>query len=178
MRLWLTHYQVLAIAQHARCEHPREACGLIAGNAERAVQIIPVPNVAVDPEHCFEMDRAAFERAVSDIQCAGLRLIAIYHSHPNAEPLPSPADVACAAYSGAVYLIVGLRGLDVSLAAWRFHGRCVERADLYIGNNPPPLSSTPLTSAGKAAVVVAAVTAFIFFIALALTLLPPAPPVP
>ncbi len=178
MTLWLTHDQARAIAQHARRERPNEACGLVAGAAERAAQVIPVPNTAADPQRCFEMDSVLFARAVRDIQRAGLRLIAIYHSHPNTDPVPSPADIACAAYPNTVYLIVSLRGPDASFAAWRFHGSHVEKVDLHIGNSPPPPLPEPLTSAGRVAVTVAALTAVVFFIVLALTLLPPAPPLP
>lgn len=178
MTLWLTHDQARAIAQHARREHPNEVCGLVAGTDERAVQIISVPNAAADPRRCFEMDSVLFERAMRDIQCAGLRLVAIYHSHPDTDPVPSPADIVCAAYPDTIYLIVSLRGPDASFAAWRFHGRRVEKVDLHVGHSPPPPMPEPLTAAGKAAVAVAAATAVIFFVVLALTLLPPAPPLP
>lgn len=176
--LWLTYDHAQAIARHAQEESPREACGLIVGVSARADHTIPIPNVAADPLHNYEMDSAAFMLAMAEVQRARLQLIGIYHSHPHSEPLPSPTDIACASYPDTPYVIVSLYGSHPCFAAWNIRGHRVERADLHIGINSPPPAPTNLSSAGKTAIVISIAVAFIFLIVLSLALLPPAPPIP
>ena len=47
-----------------------------------------------------------------DFEDAGLKLAAIYHSHPRGPETPSPTDIACAIYPDSVYLIVSLATPD------------------------------------------------------------------
>ncbi len=178
MILWLTHDQARAVAAHARGAAPHEACGLIAGAGGRAVRVIPIPNAAADPRRQYDMEPAAFVRAMFAIQRDRLQLIGIYHSHPHTDPVPSPADIDRAAYPDAAHLIVSLRAQQPQFAAWRIHSRRVERVDLHIGAAPPPPTPAPLSPAGRVAAATAAAIAFVFLIVLALSLLPPAPPLP
>lgn len=178
MTLWLTHDQARAVADHARSAAPQEACGLIAGTGERAVRVIPIPNAAADPLHRYDMEPAAFVRAMFDIQRERLQLIGIYHSHPHSDPVPSPVDIDRAAYPDVAYLIVSLRARQPQFAAWRIQRRRVERIDLCVGAAPPAPAAAPLSPAGRAAVLTAVVVASVFLLVLALALLPPAPPLP
>jgi len=94
---------------HAREARPAECCGLVGGRGRDAQTIYRLRNVARDtlvayeaaPEGLFAAQRLMRER--------GEKLLAIYHSHPNAaEPVPSETDVRLAFYPAAVYLIIGL----------------------------------------------------------------------
>ncbi len=179
MTLWLTHDQARAVADHARRAAPQEACGLIAGVGGRAARIIPIPNAAADPLRRYDMEPAALVRAMFDIQRERLQLIGIYHSHPHSDPVPSSVDIDRAAYPDAAYLIVSLRAPQPQFAAWRIQRRRVERVDLCVGAAPPDAdAAAPLSSAGRAAVLMAVAVAFVFLIVLSLALLPPAPPLP
>ena len=74
---------ILGAAQiHARAEYPREACGLVVGDA-----YWPCENVAADPFDDFEISPAAYLAADATGDLA-----ALIHSHPNGPNEPSGAD--------------------------------------------------------------------------------------
>jgi proteasome lid subunit RPN8/RPN11 len=90
-----------AAEAHAAQEYPREACGLII-SVKGKERYYPCRNVAESAMEHFTIapeDYAAAED-IGDI-------VAVVHSHPNANPAPSEADkVACEA-SGVPWHIVG-----------------------------------------------------------------------
>jgi proteasome lid subunit RPN8/RPN11 len=81
-----------------------EACGLVAGEGKTSAAVIPLANdlhsrlrYRLDPHEQFE----AFKK----IDENGWVLLAIYHSHLESYPRPSPTDVAEATYPETIYLI-------------------------------------------------------------------------
>jgi proteasome lid subunit RPN8/RPN11 len=174
--LWLTEEQAKQIAHHARDEAPLEACGLIAGEGIRARKVIPVENIASEPQTRFIMDPAALSKHLPALEIAGLRLLGFYHSHPNGEPIPSPTDLREVTYPDVAHVIVGLKHRKPRLAAWSVrHGR-VGRVELHIGDHPPELKQDPpLSRAQQAAIIITALIAFSIVVVVSLHLLPPAP---
>jgi len=69
-----------AIAEHARAEYPKEACGLVVDGV-----YVPLPNVAFDP-------RDAFAMRAEELLRPGVQ--AVVHSHPDGVPWPSADDMA------------------------------------------------------------------------------------
>jgi proteasome lid subunit RPN8/RPN11 len=173
--LWLTPEQARQIGAHALAEAPREVCGLIGGSGGQARHIIAAPNVATEPETRYEIAPAVLVAGVMQFQAAGLDLIGLYHSHPHGPPAPSRTDLALATYPDAVYLIVGLRTGEPELAAWRLAGGRAERLPLHVGTEPPPPDSGPLSHSQKVAILLSAILAVAAFLAISLSLLPPAP---
>ncbi len=176
--LWLSRKQVGAIIAHARQDAPHEACGIIAGRDNRAAKVIPVDNVAANPQTTYVMDPVALAYHLPQIDRYGLTLIGLYHSHPAGDPIPSQTDIRKATYQRTPYVIVGLKGQQPELAAWTFNGPRVQHVELHIGDNPPPHVDEPLSKAQHIAIGISAVIAFFALITIALSLLPPAPPVP
>jgi proteasome lid subunit RPN8/RPN11 len=78
---------IYAIREHAARVYPEECCGLVivARGRERYV---PCSNAAEDPMRHFRIPEAEFFAAESQGQ-----VIALVHSHPDALPLPSQADL-------------------------------------------------------------------------------------
>jgi desampylase len=173
--MYLTHQQAALLMQQALDAVPHEICGLLAGDNGIVERILPVANVAADPLKFFEMDHAGLVRAMFAIERAGLSLIGIYHSHPQGDPIPSPADIAQARYPDVAHVIIGVK--QNSLAAWRINRASVQVEPLHIGVKPHE-SQRGLSSAQKTAVVVSAILAFLLAIGISLMLLPPAPPLP
>lgn len=88
--------------------YPLEGCGLLAGKAGRASRLYPVANILASP-YRYEMDPRQQLLALTELEAAGLELLAIYHSHPQGPEHPSATDVARAYYPEAVQIIVSLR---------------------------------------------------------------------
>ncbi len=180
MHLWLTSQQAAQLVRHARAQAPQEACGIIGGRDGRAIEIIPIENVAPVPTTHYQLHPAQQANAMARLHTNGLHVTALYHSHPNTPPIPSQTDVRSAAYPDSVYLIIGLEHNHADLAAWQIRYGEVTRVPLYIGDDPPAAhnDTVNLSPFQRVAVVIAAVLAMLFVIAYSIYLLPPAPPIP
>ena len=95
------------VISHARAAAPAECCGVLLGRAGELVESVRARNLSddpsrflIDPKDHFDARRRASSR--------GLDVVGFYHSHPHSAPLPSPTDVAEAAYPDHLCLIVGL----------------------------------------------------------------------
>ena len=83
---------------------PIEACGLLAGKNGEVTKVYPIANALASPVR-FRMAPDEQLHAFMDIDAQSLDLLAIYHSHPNGPPQPSPTDLDEFAYPGVLYLI-------------------------------------------------------------------------
>ncbi|GAB4510498.1 MAG: hypothetical protein OHK0046_07460 [Anaerolineae bacterium] len=168
-QLCLTSSQLDTVIQHCLHTAPEEACGLLLGSDARVRDVLPMANIAQDPEHHYRI-------ADEDIARHYPKLIGIYHSHPASEPLPSPTDVREAWSGGTVYLIVGLRGTHPAYSAWWFeHGRA-RPVHIHVDDCPP--AEADISPVQKWVMLISAIMALIFLVVLSLYLLPPAPPIP
>jgi proteasome lid subunit RPN8/RPN11 len=174
MRLWLTHDQVRQLVELASAGAPHEVCGLLVGNADRITRIISLPNAAADPQHHYHMDDQALTQAFFQMQRDALKLHAFYHSHPRGQPIPSQTDKQQATYPDTPYLIIGLHP-QPQLSAWLLCAHTATPVEVHVGDDRPAALPPPLTVVEKRAIILAALIAFLFVIALSLTLLPPAP---
>jgi proteasome lid subunit RPN8/RPN11 len=118
--------QVAAIIAHARKTSPSECCGLIGGEENgNARSIYALRNIAPSPQTAYEAAPEELFAAQRQMRERGEQLVAIYHSHPRSvEPFPSETDVRLAYYPAAVYLIIGLGGVEPSLRAF-----CISERD-------------------------------------------------
>jgi len=123
--LTLRSHQLNQIVAHAREVSPHECCGLIGGiDGNRAQTIYRLRNIASDTLVSYEAEPEELFAAQRQMRERGEQLLAIYHSHPrSAEPAPSATDVQLAYYPSAVYLIVGLGGVEPVLRAFRISER-------------------------------------------------------
>jgi proteasome lid subunit RPN8/RPN11 len=177
-RLWLTPALAQQIAQHGLEAYPREACGLIGGNGERGLSVMPVANSSPHPEHTFVMDGPGFVHAMRAMSQRGEDMIGIYHTHPHGDPIPSPVDIREAHYPDTIYVVVGLKNRQARLGAWHIRAGQVDLVELIVGDQPPPPPIKPISRTQVVAMVLGMILAFIFVLGLALALLPPAPPIP
>jgi proteasome lid subunit RPN8/RPN11 len=109
---------------HAAEDAPNECCGLIVlrdGVAERYVR--GVNKLASPYRYELEIDPALWF-----LEDEGLEL-AVFHSHPETEPIPSRTDRELAGlWSGRPFLIYGLKLTE--LRAWRIARDDVEEIEL------------------------------------------------
>jgi proteasome lid subunit RPN8/RPN11 len=93
--------------EHARQGFPNEACGIIAAQHGRAVEIYPMANADRSPK-TYRMDPQEQLRVTMEIEDREWEIGAIFHSHPHTRAYPSVTDVRLAFYPDALYIIVSL----------------------------------------------------------------------
>ncbi|HSD84480.1 MAG TPA: M67 family metallopeptidase, partial [Anaerolineae bacterium] len=82
-----------------------EMCGLLAGRDGVVDRVWPVPNALHSPV-AYRMDGSEFSEAM--IGC-DFEPLGIFHSHPAGPPVPSPTDIAEAAYPDSIYVVISLQ---------------------------------------------------------------------
>jgi proteasome lid subunit RPN8/RPN11 len=99
-----------AIVEHARRDHPDEACGVVAGPAgsDRPTRFIPMLNAARSPTF-YEFDSADLLHLYKEMDQRDEEPVVVYHSHTATEAYPSRTDVALAQEPGAHYVLVSTR---------------------------------------------------------------------
>jgi proteasome lid subunit RPN8/RPN11 len=122
---------------HAFSELPNECCGLLAapdgcsgGAAEegcvkkdnelpvvRAIRLYKLVNALASPVEFLSEPRSMLD-AVRDMHPRGIDIVAIYHSHPTSEPVPSPKDLDRNYSPDVMNLIISLKGDRPVVWAW------------------------------------------------------------
>jgi proteasome lid subunit RPN8/RPN11 len=134
-RLQVPESVLAAMIAQALVEQPNECCGLLAGVLERTkeattpigrvVTCLPLVNALASPTRYCSDARSSLD-ADKAMRTEGLQLLAIYHSHPTTEPIPSRTDLADNPYEDdVVHLIISLATTPPLVRAWRL------RADSY-----------------------------------------------
>lgn len=97
-----------------------EVCGLLGGRRKGTnayvEQVIPIANIAANPQNQFWMEPQQQIQAMYTLAQAGLEVVGIYHSHPQGPLYPSETDINECAYLNVVYLI----WWGVTVTAWIF----------------------------------------------------------
>lgn len=128
-----------AVLTHARAELPNECCGLLAGVIEggvaRVTRHFAIRNDLASPTEYATNPRDMLD-ALKASRAAETEVLAIYHSHPASEPVPSRKDVERNHWGeSAVHLIVGLAGREPDLRAWRLLPNGYRSFDFAVGHN-------------------------------------------
>ena len=97
--------------EQARAEAPVEACGILAGSDGKVEKLYTMRNADQSPYHCMMEPKEQFA-VVKDIRAAGLKMLALYHSHPETPARPSEEDIRLALTPDVVYVIISLRNPD------------------------------------------------------------------
>ena len=104
------------IAQ-ARAELPNECCGLLAGRQSGIERCFPLVNEAASPVEYLSEPRSMFD-AMRAIDRAGLDILAVYHSHPTSEPVPSKKDRERNYAPEVANFIISLASEPPSIRCW------------------------------------------------------------
>jgi proteasome lid subunit RPN8/RPN11 len=116
----LQRAQVDEMYAHAREAQPEECCGLVGGAGASARSVYRMRNVARDALVSYEAAPEDLFDAQRLMRVRGEQLLGIYHSHPRSgDPVPSETDVRLAYYPSAIYFIIGLKGQEATLRAFR-----------------------------------------------------------
>ena len=98
------------IIEHARKDHPDEACGIIAGpeGSDTPTRFIPMLNAARSPTF-YEFDSGEQFRVWREMADADEEAVVVYHSHTATQAYPSRTDISYAGEPQAHYVLVSTR---------------------------------------------------------------------
>ena len=98
------------IIEHARRDHPDEACGVIAGPAgsDQPARLIPMLNAALSPTF-YQFDSLEQLKVWREMDDNDEEAVVIYHSHTATEAYPSRTDISYASEPQAHYVLVSTR---------------------------------------------------------------------
>jgi proteasome lid subunit RPN8/RPN11 len=121
---------------HAAADLPNECCGLLAGVLHpangvplgRVTHRYPLVNVAASPRE-FLSDADSMFKAVKDMRRHDTDVLAVYHSHPTSQPVPSRTDLERNYSPGVVNLIVSLQEGGPSVRGWWLTSRDYAEAE-------------------------------------------------
>ncbi|MDD9382375.1 M67 family metallopeptidase [Streptomyces sp. ZAF1911] len=101
------------IVEHARQDHPDEACGVVAGPAgtDRPERFVPMLNAARSPTF-YEFDSKDLLKLYRELDDRDEEPVIVYHSHTATEAYPSRTDVTYANEPGAHYVLVSTADKD------------------------------------------------------------------
>jgi len=105
---------------HARDAYPEECCGAMLGAEGDVREAMPLENSYAGPRGTrYEIRPEELLRATREARDRGLRLVGIYHSHPDRDACFSETDLrnSCPWYSFLVFSIKG--GAFDHAACWR-----------------------------------------------------------
>jgi [CysO sulfur-carrier protein]-S-L-cysteine hydrolase len=106
--------------EHAQASPDVEVCGLLGGSGNEVSHYYPVENIAEQPASAFYMSPQEQLDAMQIMRERKEDLIAIFHSHPDSEALPSKTDLELAAWPGVIYFIVSLQDNGQKLNSFRY----------------------------------------------------------
>jgi [CysO sulfur-carrier protein]-S-L-cysteine hydrolase len=108
MTLSLPQSFIDEMVAHAQEDAPNECCGIIAGDAGRAVRLFRAKNAEASP-YRYSVEPKDLFRIYRECEENGWSFLAIYHSHTASEAYPSATDVRLAFWPEACYVLVSLQ---------------------------------------------------------------------
>lgn len=122
---------VAALQAHAAASYPEECVGALLRSASGAWVSVPLANAAPERRAGFSLSARDYLAVEARAEADGLALVGFYHSHPDAEAVPSARDAAAAWPQWWTVIVPVEKGVPGRPRAWRFdavHGDFAEIA--------------------------------------------------
>jgi proteasome lid subunit RPN8/RPN11 len=126
---------------HCVREAPLECCGILGGIAPRVSSIHPLTNAAAS-ETRYDADPRDLIDAVIALRQRGAEILAIYHSHPRWEAVPSATDLAENHYGPVPRIIVSLIGDSPEVRVWQLEEDSYAELAWQIVEQPGPTAGS------------------------------------
>ena len=107
-----------AMVAHCERESPLECCGILGGKSGRVWTIHPLRN-DLKSETRYNADPRDLIAAHIDLRQRGADIMAIYHSHPRWQAVPSKTDLDENHYGPVPRIIVSLIGEWPEVRVWQ-----------------------------------------------------------
>ena len=107
-----------AMIRHCLAESPLECCGILGGVSREVSLFYPLSN-DMKSETRYNADPKDLINAVRDLRDREAEMLAIYHSHPRWEAVPSQADLRLNYYGAVPRIIVSLLEPEPTVRIWR-----------------------------------------------------------
>jgi proteasome lid subunit RPN8/RPN11 len=117
-----------AMIRQAVEELPNECCGLLAGRGSIELSI-PLVNELRSPTS-YRADLSGLFEAHRRLRRDNLDLLAIYHSHPSSDAVPSRRDRAEWCHGNAAMIIISLKDEVPVVRAWQIDGDRVREMEI------------------------------------------------
>lgn len=108
------------LVSQARAAAPRECGGLLAGRFGRPTVIEACLSVANDAQgdKRFDSEPNSLIEAARQVRRMGLEVVGTYHSHPDADAVPSRADCVEGWHAPAIMVLVSVRDEVPEVRVW------------------------------------------------------------
>jgi len=111
-----------SLVAHARSELPNESCGFLAGTISNgigtATRYLPVVNELHSPT-AFATEPLSLFAAFKAMRTAGEDVLAVVHSHPTTEAIPSRRDLIENTYGpNVLWAIVSFSATEPGVRYW------------------------------------------------------------
>ena len=107
--MWIIpHFILKRVLGHAQRSLPAECVGVLSGQGQTILGWHPLTNQWQDGRR-FLADSTELIALLRQLREEERELVAIYHSHPQADTTPSLTDLQQAYYPNALYLIISLQ---------------------------------------------------------------------
>jgi [CysO sulfur-carrier protein]-S-L-cysteine hydrolase len=110
-----------AMLAHARAELPTECCGLLAGTIEgdigKVTDHFPLINALASPTE-YESEPRSMFAAHKIMRATATEILAVYHSHPTSDSIPSRRDLERNYSELVMNLIIGLKAAEPDVRGW------------------------------------------------------------
>jgi proteasome lid subunit RPN8/RPN11 len=124
-----------AIIEQALAEAPLECVGLLGGQIRDGSGVVevryPLVNEAASPVEFVSAARGMLD-ATRDLDRRVRTLLAVYHSHPAAAPIPSRTDLERSYSAEVASVIVSLQSDPPAVRAWWLWDRGFEECELAV----------------------------------------------
>ncbi len=119
------------IVSEAYKNAPLECCGYLAGEDNTITKAYPMINMDKSRVHYSFSPEEQF-KTVKQIRKMKLKVLAVYHSHPETPARPSEEDIHLAFDPHISYVIVSLYRKEADVRSFRIQGKQVEKEELAI----------------------------------------------
>ncbi len=119
------------IIEEAYKEAPLECCGYLAGDNKIISVAYPMANMDKSSEH-FSFDPQEQFTVIKHIRQKKLKVLGVYHSHPETPARPSAEDIRLAFDPLISYVIISLYDKEADVRSFTIKERQVKNEELIV----------------------------------------------